>query len=109
MYEDRNQINTPMFQPYVEQEVVKAIPLMELLNKHQVSHLDVLVIDTEGHDYHILKQLDFTRYLPKIIFAEYVNLPAHEQLEMKKLLTQHGYIYTPQFDILAVRPELLNA
>ncbi|MDX2273734.1 MAG: FkbM family methyltransferase [Cyanobacteriota bacterium] len=94
-------------QPYLVQEQVVGLTLAELLVKHHVKQMDVLQIDAEGMDYHILKQLDFSTYQPYLINLEFANLPESEQLATLDLLEQHGYRYRCEaghgLDLLAER------
>ena len=51
-------------------EKVPCISLNDLLKKHQVAKIDLLQIDTEGHDSEIILNLDFQVIKPKIIHFE---------------------------------------
>lgn len=42
-------------------------------NARAPQHIDLLSIDTEEHDFHVLKSLDLTRYTPSIIIIEVEN------------------------------------
>ena len=52
-------------------EKVQCISLNDLLKKHQVAKIDLLQIDTEGHDSEIILNLDFKVIKPKIIHFEH--------------------------------------
>jgi len=52
-------------------EKVPCISLNDLLKKHQVAKIDLLQIDTEGHDSEIILNLDFKVIKPKIIHFEH--------------------------------------
>lgn len=73
--------------------------LQTVLDKHQISHIDIIQVDTEGWDWKILKQLDFSRYRPKLIRSEYINLDENEKHEIIKFFSDRGYIYTYSRDI----------
>ena len=59
---------------YVSEKIVPCEMLMPLLARRNVGHVDVFIIDTEGYDYHILKQIDLGRLRPKIILYEHAHL-----------------------------------
>ena len=102
-YEDRNALAFDNVKPFVKKRQVDCITLEALLVKHDVEKIDVLQIDAEGYDYHILKQLDFSRFKPKVINLELVNMPKSEQHECKKILDKQGYLYIKAgYDLLAV-------
>lgn len=108
LYTNRNALMFEEVKPFVTPEVVPAMTLPTLLAQHQVTRVDVLQLDAEGHDYHILKQLDFDRYQPLIIHLEIVNLPKTEQTACKALLDTHNYLYVKAgYNLLAVSPKLI--
>lgn len=108
-YNDRNALSFEEVKPFVIEEEVHCLRLPALLAEYDVRHIDVLQIDTEGHDYHILRQLDFLKYHPLVINLEIVNLPKAEQNACKKLLDKNGYIHTKAgYDLLAVSPEFFH-
>lgn len=77
---------------YGERILVPCLTLKALLARHAVQKVDMLSIDTEGWDYRILRQLDFSRYRPKLIRCEYINLTAAEQSAIRELLIGNGYV-----------------
>ena len=44
---------------------------MQALKKFNVSKIDLLVIDTEGHDLEIIDSIDFSVSMPRNIWFEY--------------------------------------
>lgn len=53
--------------------------------------IDVLLIDTEGFDYEILKRFDFDRVRPKVIIYECVHLSGEDQRGAVSRLASYGY------------------
>ncbi len=98
-YQDRNalggqRISREEFErirPHLITEQVRCDTLANLLERQGVSKIDVLQIDVEGFDYHVLKQVDFERYRPAIIRMEWYNLPQDEQRLSRALLQRWGY------------------
>lgn len=56
---------------YVEEESVKCITFSSLILEYNIQNADVLIIDTEGYDYHILNELNFNFFNPKVIHFEH--------------------------------------
>jgi FkbM family methyltransferase len=104
-YTDRNALAFNNIKPLIQQEAVHCTPLPSLLHSFDIGQVDVLQIDAEGHDYHILKQFDFECYHPMVIHMEIINLPKAEQNASKRLLDQYGYLHAKTgYDLLAVSP-----
>jgi FkbM family methyltransferase len=86
----------------IVQEQVHCMPLPAMLARHGIEKIDLLQIDTEGHDFRILSQIDFARFHPQVIYFEYANLPAEEQRNALSILAEHGYDWEPcGLDLLA--------
>jgi FkbM family methyltransferase len=74
-----------------------AMTLGALFTKYDVERLDLLVVDTEGHDYGIVRQLlDKTTVRPGIIQYEHGFMTREKEHECRALLAKAGY------DVLAV-------
>jgi len=48
-------------------------------------------VDAEGHDYEVLKTLDFAKHAPLSIFVEHKYLSDAQNTEMLHLLHKNGY------------------
>ncbi|MGO8759774.1 MAG: FkbM family methyltransferase [Terracidiphilus sp.] len=69
---------------------VGTISLEDLLRKyHAPETIDYLSIDTEGSEYEILSNFDFSRYRFRVITCEHNFTPAREKIF--SLLSSHGY------------------
>jgi len=75
----------------VRQIEVDAITFDDLVEREQISRIDLLVIDTEGYDLQILKTIDFGKIRPRVIRYEICNLTDGEFAESEALLARHGY------------------
>lgn len=87
------------------EERVPTVRLDTLLARHGVSRIDLLVIDAEGHDWEILRALDFTRFRPLLLMFEYQYLSANDKAAAYALLETQGYNFkeTPEGDAIAWR------
>lgn len=77
--------------PFIEHVEVAVKPLSQILKELNVSTVDLLQIDTEGHDLVVLRTLDFSHYRPKVIFIEYKHLSKEHTCALRRLLTSEGY------------------
>jgi len=71
---DRSHIAGPLngrLEPYITEIVVPTITLDELFSRTAQKRVDLLLIDTEGHDWEILKQLDMEKWKPEVILFEH--------------------------------------
>jgi FkbM family methyltransferase len=89
---------------------VKSVSLIDLLNQYNSPNIiDYLSIDTEGSEYMILKDFDFSQYRFRIISCEHNYSTNREKIF--KLFTKNGYerIWDEftQFDDWYVNPELI--
>lgn len=79
---DRNHIIKhlgPSISPHIREITIPTLPLASLLDRHQVTQIDLLHIDTEGFDWRILSQLDLVTFRPKVILFEFKHLTEAEQ------------------------------
>jgi FkbM family methyltransferase len=68
-----------------------AFTLPSLLAKHQIQQFDLLVLDTTGFDFEIIKMVPFSQIKPPIIHFEPGMLPIPQQQECFQLLANQGY------------------
>jgi FkbM family methyltransferase len=90
--------------PYVTIQQVPCDTLNNVLSRHNITKIDVFQVDVEGYDYHVLKQLDLSRFQPSIVRIEWFNLPDDEKRLALDLLRSHGYqIRLSKTDLIAWR------
>jgi FkbM family methyltransferase len=80
---------------YVTEEKVQSMTFDELLNTYDITHIDLLQIDTEGYDYEIIKMLYETEIRPTVINYEHKNLSDGDRDECETLLLESGYSLLP--------------
>jgi FkbM family methyltransferase len=81
---------------------VSGITFSDLIRKHNIDEIDLIIIDTEGYDYEILKQIDLNRFKPAIIYYESVLLKQSDRIEAERHLQKHNYsVYSDGWYTLA--------
>ena len=86
-----------------ESKVVKTISFKTLIKKYNIKKIDFLKIDTEGHDFEILKMFPWklTELNPTLIKVEHKYI---DNLEMKEFLNTKGYhVFIETDDIYAIK------
>jgi len=69
---------------------VTTVSLNDLLDEHQApAVIDYMSVDTEGSEFEILSQVDFTRWTFKTLTIEHNFAP--QRTDIHQLLTQNGY------------------
>jgi len=92
----------------IEEEVIAA-PLMNIIEENNISSFDYFQSDTEGYDYEIIMMFDFSKFHPKLVKAEVVNLTEEQKHAIEALLTQHKYyVFYEDLDIVGVDLNLLK-
>ncbi len=85
---------------------VPSLRFNDVMNEHDITHIDVLSIDTEGSELEILKSIDFEKISIDIILVENnYGTPG-----MRRLLESKGYRFIKhQGDEIYVRSASINA
>ena len=81
--------------PDIEQRVVETrVPCLtfdSLCQKHGLDAVDLLSIDTEGHDYEILRHIDLRRHAPVLVIYEHFHLDREAREACRRMMQQSGY------------------
>jgi FkbM family methyltransferase len=91
---DRNHIMKHLdgtLEPFIIESKVQVCPLSDVLMRNGIQDVHLLHVDTEGHDYKVLKTLDFAKHAPLSIFVEHKHLSDSEKTDMLNFLQVHGY------------------
>ncbi|MGH8487776.1 MAG: FkbM family methyltransferase, partial [Gammaproteobacteria bacterium] len=95
----------PDLERYVVEEIVHCVTLSSLLRKHAVTRVDVLCIDTEGHDHEILRQIHFESVRPRVLLYEHEYMRRVERERCEAMLAGRGYALSRRLgDTLAYLP-----
>ena len=95
----------PNIESLIVEEQTPVVRLETLFKRHNVTRVNFLVIDAEGHDYEILREFDFARFRPALLMFEHQHLAARDKAAAYALLQSNGYTFreTPEGDAIAWR------
>ena len=71
---------------FIVEVPVEAMPLSMVLERQRVERIDALLIDTEGYDWRVLRQLDLGKYQPRVIFIEHKHLSVEDKAAVRTFL-----------------------
>lgn len=81
-----------------------------VLEEAALPRVDLLMIDTEGHDAVVLQSIDLARWQPAMIRFETMHLSTKEVDSCCEYLASHGYQFlVEQLDLIAVRRDWSTA
>jgi FkbM family methyltransferase len=92
---------------FIQEIRVPVMTLQMLLSKWDIAHVDLLVIDTEGHDLRIVRQALRLKKRPKIILFEHINLSTDDRLSAFRLLKADYDIHDVGMDFLCINKRAL--
>lgn len=73
---------------HIKTQSVKLVTISDLVKKHKLSHVDLLQIDAEGHDFEVIKGIDFKNISPDFIHFENNKI---DRKNTYKFLEERGY------------------
>ena len=92
---------------------VEALSFDTLCARHGIDELDLLLIDTEGYDWEILRHVDFARHRPRVVVYEHFHLPPADRAACLAHLEAAGYETMEEgldtFAVLPARDDALGA
>jgi len=77
-----------------ERLVETAVPTLSfdsLLARHSFDAVDLVVVDTEGYDWEVLRTIDLDRHRPALIVYEHFHLDPDVRAAAREHLEAHGY------------------
>lgn len=87
--------------------VTRELPCLtfdSLCARHGIAALDLVLIDTEGYDWEVIRGLDLARWAPRLLIYEHFHLPPAERAECRSHVEAHGYETIEEgFDTLCLR------
>lgn len=76
---------------YIVEEQVEVISPATIKNRYQIKHLNVLMIDTEGYDFEIIKLILNADLIPEVIIFEHSHLSDEELTQCQMFLKNNDY------------------
>jgi len=101
----------PGYEKYLKSQSVPCVAMRVLpyLLASRKKRFDVVLVDAEGADAMIVRQIDFQVNPPKLIIYEHIHLPKAEQEALGVFLKGHGYTLKSEAgDTLAVNEGLMR-
>jgi FkbM family methyltransferase len=84
---------------------VEVLSLATVLARAGLERLDLLVMDTEGHDLEILRHADLAALAPRLVAFEHFHFGPDEREEARELVRRAGYeLMEEAMDSFALRP-----
>lgn len=82
---------------------VPTITFDSLLAKHGADHVDLVLVDTEGYDFEVLKTIDLARYRPRLVVYEHFNFDPEQREACRRHIRGFGYeVLEEGFDTFCV-------
>jgi FkbM family methyltransferase len=91
-----------ILEPFIVSATVRCMTLSELLVDHAIRQVDILHIDTEGHDWKVLSQLDLTACVPDVILYEHRHLSQADKQSSLRFLEGKYDLYDLGRDYFAI-------
>jgi hypothetical protein len=85
--------NTPPFHEGIRSFSIKSVNINELFRKYDLTTIDILFIDAEGHDDAIIKSIDFDNFKIGKLYFENLHIKDNN---IYSYLESKGYTITPQ-------------
>jgi len=94
---------------WITEETVKTICFATLFKNEKVEKINLLVSDTEGYDYEILKMFDFEKYKPELVLFEKTHLNKADYQECIGKLSDLGYtLYEDKANAIAIFKNMIE-
>ncbi|WP_395145973.1 FkbM family methyltransferase [Armatimonas sp.] len=93
-------------EPFIISENIKIISFSGLIERNKINKIDILHIDTEGHDYKVLDMVDFVKIQPTCILFEFKHLSYEERIASDNLLSPFYDLFLIGDDVIAVHKSL---
>jgi FkbM family methyltransferase len=81
--------------PDIEQRLVEtevpSLSYASLCEKHGLARVDLLLLDTEGADYELLRGMDFGERPPRLVIYEHYHLTASERVACREYMESLGF------------------
>jgi hypothetical protein len=104
----QNICNDPDLTNYLKNNIIKlpvnTLTFNHFVTRHNINSIDILVIDTEGYECEILKQINLLQFTPHIIILEFHNHSDQDKNTITNILKSNNYTYSIlPMDIVATK------
>jgi FkbM family methyltransferase len=83
---------------------VPSLTFESLCRRHSVERLDLILIDTEGYDFQIIRTIDLDRHRPRLLIYEHFHLGPDDRTACRRHLEGFGYATMEEgFDTFCLR------
>jgi FkbM family methyltransferase len=94
----------PDVEKYIVTDNVTCMSVRELLERTPITNPDIVVVDAEGYDSHILTQFDFGKLGAQVVIFETESMPAQQRSFCAAGFEQTGFALVPAGqDTIAIR------
>lgn len=109
----QNIVNNHDVNNYLKNNIIKlqvnTLTFNHFVTQHNINNIDILVIDTEGYECEILKQINLSQFTPHIIILEFHNHSDHDKNTITNILNSNNYTYNIlPMDIVATKNTFQN-
>jgi FkbM family methyltransferase len=87
----RQAASIPGVEDRIREVEVRALTFAGLCRKHGLDRIDLLAVDTEGHDFEVLKGVDLERLRPRLVVYEHLHLGEQDRVACRARLEAAGY------------------
>ncbi len=91
-----------ILEPYILETELEGLSLTQLFQKHDITELTLLHIDTEGYDWKIISQLNLEDIKPKVILIEHKHLTRIERKSLINFLKPDYLIFKLGNDLIGI-------
>ncbi len=77
---------------WISEEIVKVLTLETIIEKYKFYEIDLLMIDTEGYDFEIIKTVPFEIVKPSVIVYEHSHFNPDVKKQCEEFLQQKSYL-----------------
>ncbi|MDD1416950.1 FkbM family methyltransferase, partial [Dolichospermum sp. ST_con] len=100
-----------MYDVTPSKRLVPCLTPSSLLRKYNITNVDIISIDTEGHDGVILRNFPLETIKPKVIIVEFIHveIAGSSVKDMQEYISSHGYrcyLNEDRTDIIGIREDI---
>ncbi len=70
---------------------VRSLTFESLLRRHAAGRVDLVVVDTEGYDWEVVRQIDLAATVPKLLIYEHFHLSPEDRVACRRHVASFGY------------------